>query len=429
MISAPPQHGKSELAAVRLPAYWLGRFPDDPIILASYAASLAHSKSRHARNVVENTEYAEVFPDVQTDPTSRAVDHWELRYPHRGGLIAAGVGGPITGHGAMLGIIDDPFENWAQAQSENQRRKILEWYRGTFRTRIWENGVIVIIMTRWHEDDLVGSLLQEQGEQWTILRLPALAETQADRDHANKMNKMAIGRPDPLNREPGEALCPSRYSAKELRQIESDVGPTVFSAEYQGAPSRPEGNRFKRGWFKSFVRAAPMNARRCRYWDLAATADGGDQTAGVLIAIDDNGRIYIEDVVCGHWDTDERNDVMLSTTKLDAERQSDYPVYVRFEKEPGSAGKDAALAIMRLLQGFPVRPDPVTGSKDVRLEPFTGQAAAGNVSLVYGDWNQRYINEMCSIPFGKFRDQGDGTSGAYNTLAGSLVTVEAVENG
>jgi hypothetical protein len=158
MIFAPPQHGKSELASVRLPAFWLGRRPDDPVILASYVASLAESKSRQARQVVESPEYERLFPGIVTQRDSRSVAHWTLE-GHRGYLLAAGVGGPITGHGARLGIIDDPLQNWQEAQSQTVRDTCWEWWRSTFRTRIWGDGAIVIIMTRWHEDDLAGRVM------------------------------------------------------------------------------------------------------------------------------------------------------------------------------------------------------------------------------------------------------------------------------
>src|SRR5438034_1501018 len=127
MIFAPPQHGKSELASVRLPAFWLGRRPADPVILASYAASLAESKSRQARQVVESPEYSKLFP-VHTRRDSRSIAHWELD-GHRGGLLAAGVAGPVTGHGCLLGIIDDPVENWQESQSQTVRDTCWDWYK------------------------------------------------------------------------------------------------------------------------------------------------------------------------------------------------------------------------------------------------------------------------------------------------------------
>jgi len=264
MIFAPPQHGKSELASVRLPAFWLGHRPNEPVILASYGASLAENKSRQAREIVESAEYQELFPGITTRRDSRAVNHWQLAAPHRGSMLAVGVGGPITGHGAMLGIIDDPFENWEQAQSQTIRDKVWEWWRTTFRTRIWEGGAIVLIMTRWHEDDLAGRLLQEQADRWVVLRLPALAETQEERDENDRRLGLPTGQPDPLGREPGEPLCPKRFSRSALEELRRDVGPVAWAAEYQGVPRAPEGNRFKRHWFP-IVDAAPAMARRVRY--------------------------------------------------------------------------------------------------------------------------------------------------------------------
>ncbi len=414
MIFAPPQHGKSELVSVRFPAFWLGRRPDDPIILASYGADLAYSKSRQARTIVESTEYAGLFPLVATRRDSRAVDHWELAAPHRGGMLAAVVGGPITGHGARLGIIDDPFENWEAAQSQTIREKVWEWWRTTFRTRIWEDGVIILIMTRWHEDDLAGRLIQEQGDEWTILRLPALAESQEERDANNARMGLPIDSPDPLGRAVGEPLCPRRFSREALLALQKDVGPLGWTAEYQGAPRLPEGNRFRRSWF-TIVDAPPVDAERVRYWDKAATPGGGAFTAGVLMAKTPEGIHFVEDVVRGQWSSGERDQIMRETAELDALKYSNR-VQVWTEQEPGSGGKESAEATIRLLSGFPVQAEPVTGSKDTRLEPFAAQCEAGNVKLVRGAWNGAYLEELCAIPNGKYRDQSDASGGAFNKL-------------
>jgi predicted phage terminase large subunit-like protein len=413
MVFAPPQHGKSHLASVHLPALWLGRRPDDPIILASYAASLAESKSRQARQLVEATEFQELFPGIGTRRDSRAVDHWELD-GHRGGMLAVGVGGPVTGHGGLLGVIDDPVENWQEAQSATVRETSWQWYRTTFRTRIWEGGAIVLVMTRWHEDDLAGRLLAEQRGEWSVLRLPALAETQAERDRANVRLGLPAGAADPLGRAPGEPLCPRRFSREALEQLRRDVGSLAWAGQYQGVPTAAEGNRFKRSWFP-VVEAAPARAARCRYWDLAATQDGGDYTAGVLLSRDAAGVFYVEDVARGQWSPAERDRVMLETTRRDA-RSHGNTVLVRGEQEPGSSGKSAAAAIVRLLAGFPVLFAPVTGSKEVRAEPFAAQAEAGNVRLVRGAWNGPYIEELTAFPNGRNDDMVDGSSGAFAYL-------------
>lgn len=422
MVFAPPQHGKSELTSVRLPAYWLGRRPNDPIIVTSYGAELAEGKSRQARDIVESAEYRALFGDlrageiesVQVRPDSRAVQRWQLMPPHRGRMLAVGVGGPVTGHGALLGIIDDPHANWEEAQSETLRNRVWEWFRGTFRTRIWEGGAIVLIMTRWHEDDLAGKLLKAQPGAWTVLRLPALAESQEERDENNRHMGLAPGESDPLDREAGAALSPQRFSATELQSIRRDVGSVVFASEYQGGPRASEGNLIKRTMLRIVHHAPPATAWRVRYWDKAvSTKKGAKFSAGVRLAITLDGRVFVEDVVRGQWSTKDRREIMVQTAELDAQAFNN-SVFIFIEQEPGSSGVDSVQDEIRLLARFPVFADKATGDKDVRLMPFIAQAEALNVMLLAGAWNQAYIDEMVVVPNGTYRDQVDATAGAYN---------------
>lgn len=415
MIFAPPQHGKSELASVRFPAYYLGRRPDDPIILTSHTASLAHHFSRRTRSVVEGEEYSHLWPEIRTDQGTRAVEHWSLASPSRGSLLAAGVGGPIMGHGGMTAIIDDPHKSWEEAQSETIRKKIQDWYRGTLRGRIWEGGAFVLIGSRLHDDDLAGWLLKEQPGQWVVLRLPALAETQEERDANNEYLGLPTGEPDPLGRAPGEALCPLRFSREELLRIQADVGSLAWGSEYQGVARLPEGNWIHRGWFE-IVQGAPEAARRVRYWDIAATPGGGAYTVGELWAYA-QGTWYVEDVVRGQWSPDACDKAMLDTAKRDAERYKNR-VIIWFEQEPGSSGVRDAAAIRKLLTGFPAHADRVTGSKDVRMRPMISQAEGKRIKLVRAPWNAAWLNELCLIPNGKYRDQADAASGAFDKLVG-----------
>jgi predicted phage terminase large subunit-like protein len=395
---------------VRFPAYWLAHRPDDPVILTSYGASLATGFSRRARDVVESDDFREIFPEIETDKRSRAADEWTLK-GHRGGIVAAGVGGPITGHGAMLGIIDDPFENWKQAYSATVRDNVWAWWRGTFRTRVWEGGAIVLIMTRWHEDDLAGRLLQTQGDKWTVLRLPAMAETQQERDQSSKQLGLPEGRDDPLGREAGEALAPGRFSEAALEELERDVGTMAWFAEYQGVPTNPEGNMFKRQWFQ-IVGAAPASPEKIvRYWDKAGTEGDGARTAGVRISRKDN-IYYVEDVVKGQFSSMSREKVIRQTAVIDGQQ-----VTVWTEQEPGSGGKESAEATIQNLAGFDAHAETVTGSKEVRARPFAAQCEAGNVKLVRGDWNGEYIEELVGFPSGTFADQVDASSGAFNKIA------------
>lgn len=412
MVFAPPQHGKSQLVSVHLPAFWLGCRPNESVIITSYAADLAKSKSREARSIVEGQEFAELFPGVQTNPYSRAVNLWQLAPPHRGQLVAAGVDGPVTGHGAHLAIIDDPFETWKEAQSQTMRDHADEWFKGTFRTRLRKGGAIIIVNTRWHVDDLSGRLISRDRNGWTILRLPAIAESQEVRDVNNKFLGLPLGEDDPLGRAPGEPLAPSRYDVPELESIKADVGSMVWGAAYDGVPRPAEGNRFKRAWFTRIVTSAPRAARRVRYWDKAGTEGGnGAATAGVMIALGDDGTVYVEHVVQGWYSSAEREAVIKATAEMDAAKY-DNAVEIWVEQEPGSSGKESSEATLRNLIGFPVSPDRPTGDKDTRLEPFRTQAENGRVALVFGTWNEPYIDELCAIPNGARRDQGDASAGA-----------------
>ena len=174
-----------------------------PLSSAVTARSWRSTRAGKSRTIVESEEYRRIFKDITTRQDSRAADHWKIS-GHRGSVLAAGVDGPVTGNGCLLGIIDDPFENWKEAQSLNTRNAVWDWWRGTFRTRVWEGGAIILIMTRWHEDDLAGRLLLDQPGRWKVLRLAALAETQAERDQNNKYLGLPLGESDPVGRKPGE---------------------------------------------------------------------------------------------------------------------------------------------------------------------------------------------------------------------------------
>lgn len=464
IISAPPQSGKSELISVRFPAFWLGKRPDDPVVLTSYGASLAVDKSKQAREIVNSEEYRRLFPEILLRDDSRAGDHWRLASPYRGQLVAAGVRGPITGKPAVLGIIDDPFEDWAQAQSVVFRNHVWDWYRGTFRPRVWMGGVIILVMTRWHEDDLAGRLMADQPGRWHILRLPALAETQEERDLNNEFLGLPKGETDPLGRKPGEALTPTRFPRSYVLEIKTEVGPVVFSAEYQGVPRPPEGDRVKRSDFV-IVGASPKDAKRVRYWDKAGSDNSGDYTVGLLMA-EKIGTYYIEDVVRAQVSAYERKKLMYQTAILDAMAygeiewivlEGEHEVHIDpveflqdanpldpdykqpfvvhnpgpalyIEQEGGSGGKDSVRDDIRILAQFGARRDLPKGDKTVRAEPWVAQVEAGNVKLVRGSWNTAYLNEVTAYPNASHDDQWDATSGAFKRLGGKRTTRMVVKS-
>jgi len=420
IISVPPRHGKSTLTSEIFPAWFLGRNPDKRIIACSYAASLAHRFSRKARNLIAGHNFSAVFGQrgspsrlhVRTDRThdqrpyavtladdSRNVGEWDLAAPYRGGYTSAGVGGSITGKGAHVLLIDDPVKGAKEAASTTIQESIWEWYLSDAYTRLEENGAIVIIMTRWSEDDLAGRVLRlaaadPEADQWVELRLPALAEED-----------------DPLGRPEGAALWDEKFPVARLAQIAKAITARPFAALFQQRPVPAGGDLFETGRLR-IVDAAPADAERVRYWDKAGTQGAGAYTAGVRMARGYDGVFYVEHVERGQWASHSRNQVMENTTNRDGSA-----VTVWVEQEPGSGGKESAEITVKMLAGSLVRVERVTGDKITRALPYSAQVNAGNVCLVKGLWNQAYIEELTMAPNGKYWDQIDASSGAFNKLA------------
>jgi predicted phage terminase large subunit-like protein len=342
----------------------------------------------------------------KTQKRQHKVPQWETG--HGGGFWAAGVGGPITGKGFHLGIIDDPLKNAEEAASEVIREKQKEWYRSTFYTRAEPNAAIIGIQTRWHEDDLSGWLLSEevgeQPERWHIVNLPAIAEP-----GPTYPASCTVG---PDWREEGDALCEERYSVERLRQIESRVGPYYWNALFQQRPTAKEGDFFKVSKIET-VAEVPSNLTLCRGWDLAGTEGGGAFTAAVLLGKDATGVWYVVDVQRGQWSTDDVETQLVSIARADGQR-----VKIHLPQDPGQAGKKQAVSFGRLLAGFNAVIEPVTGSKETRAFSFSAQVNLGNVKVLQAGWTKAFLEELRQFPRGKFKDQVDAASDAFNELAG-----------
>lgn len=214
----------------------------------------------------------------------------------------------------------------------------------------------------------------------------------------------------------------------------------VISSKYTSAMADQElggrfvdfdGTMFRREWFYgNTVNSVPAIARRIRYWDKAATKDGGCYTCGVLMVADQDGRFYVEDVRRGQWDTHYRGKIIQATAQEDAIRYGNGMVHIHIEQEPGSAGKDSILADIRMLAGHIVYPDKPSGDKRVRAEPFAAQCGGGNVSFLYNEktavWFDDYVEEFLAFPSGPYKDQVDATSGAFNKLTAGSFSKPAV---
>jgi predicted phage terminase large subunit-like protein len=398
LIQLPPRHSKSELISRLFSAYYLARNPSHFVGINSYSADLAYTLSRAAR---EN--FIQCGGIVKDDVA--AVKHWETN--EGGGVWAAGVGGSITGKGFNLGIIDDPIKNAEEASSDLIREKHKEWYGSTFYTRCEPDAAIVIIQTRWHEDDLTGWLLsEEKGEEpenWHIVCLPAINEAPPE------FPATCYVEPD-FRKKLGEALCPDRYPQPKLKKIKARIGDYHYDSLYQQQPISKKGLFFNTTKLE-IVDVIPADVTIARGWDMAATPGDGDYTAGVKMASDEAGFFYVLDVVRDRWDTATRDKMIVQTAELDGPYVS-----IVGTQDPGQAGKGQAEAFIRMLAGFSVTTAPATGSKMVRADPFSSQVNAGNVKLLRGDWNREYIDELRKFPLGKHDDQVDASSDAFNKV-------------
>lgn len=298
LITMPPRHGKSRRAARWAPLWFLSRHPDYRVMIASYSADLAEDHGRWIRDAINS--YGDQI-GIRLHAGSKAANRFDLADINgqrlEGGLVTAGVGGGLTGKGAHLAIVDDPIKDDAEAQSPAMRKRLWDWWTAVMNTRMEPGGSIIVIQTRWHEMDLAGRiLLGEDAEDWTVLDLPAIADSEND----------------PLGREIGEPLWPVRYGKKALAAIRRAVGARVWWSLYQQKPRPLEGGVWKWEWITN-NRISTMAFRGV---DLVRTgvcldpAGGGAETndeSGITGGgVDETGHAYMIADVSGKLSAEER---------------------------------------------------------------------------------------------------------------------------
>lgn len=385
MLTVPPRHMKSTVISNALPAWYVSRCPQRDVIMASYALSLARENGRAFRDLVGSPFHRRIWPSMRFEVDSS--DAYQLYGKDNGrpNLIVAGVGGPITGKGADLLIIDDPVKSMEEAISDAYKDRVWRWFTMVALSRLSPGGKMILIMTRWTDDDLAGRILRDMPEDWEALNLPAVS-------------------PD------GSTLWPERYDSAFMERQRAAMGERAFSAQYQGRPLPETGGMFKRRWF----REGPLmssSARRVRYWDKAATHGGGDWTVGCLMA-SEGGRWCIEDIVRLRGSPMEVQETVRGTAERDG-----VSVAVRMEQEPGSSGVDVIDLYRRILAGFDFRGERVTGDKASRAAALAAQMEAGAVDIVSAGWTRTLEDELLSFPAGAHDDQVDACSGAFRALA------------
>ncbi len=389
MITMPPRHGKSMLASEYFPAWYLGRNPDHYIIAATYAQDLADDFGRKVRDQISDASFQGIFPNVtlRTDSTSAKRFHVSggpsdtLATKQDGAYFAVGVGGPLTGRGAHLLLIDDPVKNREEAESEIIRKKTKDWYTSTAYTRLMPGGRIVVIQTRWHEDDLSGWLLAEHGhEGWDVLDLPAVSET-------------------------GQALWPDQYPVDVLEKIKRAIGPRDWSALYQQRPSPETGDYFRREWIH--VYDTPPDLRELKVYggsDYAVTSNGGDYTVHAVVGIDPLNRIYLLDL----WRQQASSDVWVEAFCDLVKKWKP----IGWAEETGQINSGVGPFITkraRETKAYVYRETfPTRGDKAIRAQSIRGRIASNGL-FIHRDapFLTDLIAEMMSFPVGVHDDQVD----------------------
>lgn len=383
MICMPPRHGKSELASRRFPAYFMGRNGGKQIIAASYNSDLANDFGREVRNIVDSPEFQVLF-ETTLAQDSKAANRW---HTDKGGMyVAAGVGTAITGRGADILLIDDPFKDRQEADSEITRQRVWDWYTSTAYTRLMPGGAIVVINTRWHDDDLSGRLLDEQGkggDTWEVLSLPAISDND-------------------------EALWPDWYPLSRLEQIRSVLPARDWNALYQQNPIPDDGDYFKSDWFGEYEEL-PKNLRMYGASDYAVTDGAGDFTEHGICGVDSSNNLYIVD----WWRKQATSDVWI-------EKQCDLII----NHEPhcwfGEAGP-----IRRSIEPFLARRMqdreaycriewlPSVSDKPTRNRPLQAMASMGKVFFPKNaPWKAELLSQLMRFPAGKY-DDGVDTLGLF----------------
>lgn len=385
MIFAPPRSGKSELFSRRFPAWAFGQNPNLQIIACSYSADLASRMNRDVQKIMSDDEYFEIFKEsslskkrtstLSSQPLMNS-EIFEIA-GHHGAYRSAGVGGGITGMGADIAIIDDPVKDAKEANSKTVRDSIWDWYTTTLYTRLSPSSGILLGMTRWHEDDLAGRLIERaksDGDNWRIVKFPAIAEE------------------DEEFRREGEPLHPERYDLNRLHNIKKAVGSQAWNALYQQRPSNKGGGIIKGSWFGRY-KVPPIIKLKAIYADTAQkTKQHNDYSVFIVAGKGVDGKVYILDLVRGKWEAPELEQALKDIwAKHKAKR--DTGVLTKANIEDKASGTGLIQTIKRNSQ-IPIHPIQVDADKYTRVLSVQGYIESGYVMIPdNAPWVSDFIGE------------------------------------
>ena len=387
-IFMPPRHGKSMLCSEFFPAWYLGRNPKKFVIQSTYAQELADDFGRKVRNQIRSEEFMSVFEGVGLREDSSSAKRFHT--VHGGTYSAVGAGGAITGRGAHLLIIDDPIKGREEAESGLQRRNLVEWYKSVAYTRLQPGGKVILIQTRWHEEDLAGWILENSGEKWKVLDLPAINAS-------------------------GDALWPEAYPVEKLQKIKATVGDRVWESLYQQRPTAEQGAILKRDWWQKLDHQPKYDFILQSYDTAFSTKESADFSArttwGVFSKVnEDTGEIEACIGLIEAWkDRVEYPDLR----RIAQEAYREYkPNVILIEKR---ASGQSLLQDMRRA-GLPVheyRPDRDKVSRAHAVAPLL---ESGLIYTPEELWVDDIIAEAAAFPYGKHDDFVDTCTQAWQLI-------------
>jgi hypothetical protein len=409
IVCMPPGSAKSTFASVRFPAYFLGKYPKQSIICASYGEGLSTSFGRKVRNIVDSRDYSLLFK-TKLSEDSRAKGEWETN--DGGSYFAAGVGSGITGRRGFLGLIDDPVRGRKDADSEGNRNETWEWYRSDFVSRLKPGASQVVISTRWHEDDLTGRILPkdwngESGEfigfdnqVWTVICIPAQARER-----------------DILGRQEGEWLWTEWFTPsfwEETKKIQTSTDLRNWNALYQQIPQPDSGTFFQRDWFKRFrMGDEPKALSRYGASDYAVSEGKGDFTELGVGGFDIHEDLYFTD----WWSGQKSADVWIDA-QLDLVKKHE-PFAWFAEGGPIRRSVEPFLEKRKRERSVYVRTEWINTGQDkaANARGFQAIAASGKVYIPYTEWGEELLNQLVRfIPNTNFRDDKVDVCGLFGRI-------------
>lgn len=390
MVFMPPQHGKSEITSRLFPAFALGVNPDLKIVGASYSIDLARSFNREIQRYIDSDEYNEIFPRTRLNSKNVVTTQSWLRNSEefevvgkRGSYKAVGVMGGLSGRPADIAIIDDPVKDAIEAESLTFRNRVWDWYVNVLETRLHNNSKVILIMTRWNEDDLAGRLLKKEAEKWDVIVFKAIKEN----DNSEYDNRTT-----------GEALYPEKHSLEKLEGLKK-LSPRTFESLYQQNPTVTGGNKIKKDWF-IYVDSFPVSLSLDMWIDGAYTDNSKNDPTGILLTAFDSSKntLYFVNAFHAYMELPELIEHIKNIANINGLTNKS-----RIFIEPKASGKSIKQVLNKEINipVIEIQSYLIREGKEARVQLAAPYFQSSKVKLIEGNWNSEVIHQLTGFPTAK----------------------------